>query len=289
IDIPALRPGSVGGYAFAVLCTLAALMLRLAIDPHVVGAQYIVFFPAVTATTLVSGVRAGFVSTALSFAAVIFFFLPPRLSFWVEVPARYPALALFVLIMISEVLVAAGMRRALERYHELSRHLEERVETRTAEALLRSRQLDAANQRLRQTSDELMAVYDQGLYAAHLDMDGKVFRATRACVEGCGFTPGEIMGKPFWECGWWNKPETQAWVRNGFERAASGVPFRGEADYVFKNGTEHTAEIAFIPIRDDSGVAFVFVPGMDITERVQQYRATFENAAVGIAHLNPDL
>jgi len=57
IDIPALRPGTVGSYAFAVLCTLAALALRLAVDPHIVGAQYITFFPAVTASTLVSGVR----------------------------------------------------------------------------------------------------------------------------------------------------------------------------------------------------------------------------------------
>ena len=66
IDIPALRPGTVGSYAFAVLCTLAALALRLAVDPHIVGAQYITFFPAVTASTLVSGVRAGFVSAALA-------------------------------------------------------------------------------------------------------------------------------------------------------------------------------------------------------------------------------
>jgi PAS domain S-box-containing protein len=288
IDIPALRPGTVGSYFFAVLCTLAAFALRLAIDPHVIGAEYITFFPAVSAATLVSGLRAGFVSVVLSFAAVIFL-LPPRLSFYVANPAEFPALALFVLVMVFEVLVAAGMRLALERYHELSLHLEERVEARTAEALLHSRHLDAAYHRLQQVNDELMAVYDQGLYAAHLDMDGKVFRATRACVEGCGFMPGEIIGKPFWECGWFNKPETQAWVRNGFERAASGVPFRGEVDYVFRNGTEHTSETAFIPIKDDGRVAFVFVPGLDITERIRQYRATFETAAVGIAHLTPDL
>jgi PAS domain S-box-containing protein len=290
IDIPALRPGTIGSYAFAVLCTLAALALRLAVDPNVVGAQYITFFPAVTAATLVSGVRAGFVSAVLSFAAVMFFVLPPRLSFYVENPAEFPALALFALTMVLEVLVAAGMRRALERYHELSRHLEERVEARTAEALLRSRQLDAANQRLRQTNDELLAVYDQGLYASHLSMDGTVIRATRACVEGCGFTLAEIIGKPFWECGWWNNPERQAWVRNGFERAASGVPFRGQSTYVFKNGTEHVVDVAFIPIRDDAGrILFIFVPGMDVTERVQQHRASFESTAVGIAHLNLDL
>jgi K+-sensing histidine kinase KdpD len=88
IDIPALRPGTVGSYVFAVLCTLAALALRLAIDPHVVGAQYIVFFPAVTAATLISGVRAGFVSAALSFAAVTFFLLPPPPEFLRRKPGR---------------------------------------------------------------------------------------------------------------------------------------------------------------------------------------------------------
>jgi PAS domain S-box-containing protein len=289
IDIPALRPGTIGSYAFAVLCTLAAVTLRLAVDPHIIGAKYIVFFPAVSAATLVSGLRAGFVSVVLSFFAMIFL-LPPRLVFYVENPAQYPALALFVLIMIFEVFIAAGMRLALERYHELSQHLEERVDARTAEALLRSRQLDAANQRLRQTNDELTAVYDQGLYAAHLDMDGTVIRATRASVEGCGFVSAEIIGKPFWECGWFHKPETQAWIRKGFERAASGLLFRGQVDYVFKNGTEHTSDTAFIPIRDDAGrIIFIFVPGMDVTERVQQHQASFECAAVGLAYLDLDL
>src|SRR5262249_10334914 len=97
-------------------------------------------------------------------------------------------------------------------------------------------------------------------------------------------------GKPFWECGWWNKPETQAWIRKGFERAASGLLFRGEVAFVFKNGTERTADIAFIPIRDDAGrILFIFVPGMDVTERVQQHQASFESTAVGVAHLNLDL
>jgi len=93
------------------------------------------------------------------------------------------------MIMVSEVLVATGMRRALERYHELSRHLEERVEARTAEALLRRRQLDAANQWLRQANDELEPVYDQGLYAAHLDMDGTVIRANPRLRRRMRFCP----------------------------------------------------------------------------------------------------
>jgi PAS domain S-box-containing protein len=48
-------------------------------------------------------------------------------------------------------------------------------------------------------------------------------------------------------------------------------------------------DTAFVPIKDEAGrVMSVFVPGTDITDRARQYRATFENAGVGIAHLSPD-
>jgi hypothetical protein len=55
VDIPALRPGTVGAYAFAFMCVGVATALRLAIDPYVEGIQYVTFFPAVIITTLVSG------------------------------------------------------------------------------------------------------------------------------------------------------------------------------------------------------------------------------------------
>jgi PAS domain S-box-containing protein len=49
-------------------------------------------------------------------------------------------------------------------------------------------------------------------------------------------------------------------------------------------------DISFVPIKDEAGrVTSVFVPGTDITDRARQYRATFENAGVGIAHLSPDI
>jgi PAS domain S-box-containing protein len=56
-----------------------------------------------------------------------------------------------------------------------------------------------------------------------------------------------------------------------------------------KDGRRGVTDIAFVPIKDEAGrVMSVFVPGTDITDRAGQYRATFENAAVGIAHLSPD-
>jgi PAS domain S-box-containing protein len=174
---------------------------------------------------------------------------------------------------------------------DLSGALEQRVEDRTAEVMQRSRELDEKNRRLRQANRELTAVYDQGLFASHLNMEGRIIRANRACVEDLGFARPDIIGKLFWEAGWWYMPETREWIRKAFERTAAGTPFREELSYVFnKDGAERVTDIAFIPIKDEAGrVTSVFVPGTDVTDRARQYRATFENAAVGIAHLSPEL
>jgi K+-sensing histidine kinase KdpD len=101
IDVPAQRPGSVGAYAFAFLSAGAATVLRIAIDPYVVGVPFITFFPAVIAATLVSGFGAGFFCVVLSSAAASFFLLPPRWSFWVESPADAADLLLFTLADVS--------------------------------------------------------------------------------------------------------------------------------------------------------------------------------------------
>jgi PAS domain S-box-containing protein len=145
------------------------------------------------------------------------------------------------------------------------------------------------NRELNEKNGELMAVYEQGLFASHLNMEGRIIRANRAAVEDLGFVRTDIIGKPFWEAGWWYMRETQEWIRKAFERAAAGTPFRGEVSYVLKDGTRGVTDISFVPIKDEAGrVMSVFVPGTDITDRARQYRATFENAGVGIAHPSPD-
>jgi len=69
IDIPALRPGTVGAYAFAFACAAVGTALRLAIDPYVQGVQWVTFFPAVMIATLVSGFGAGLFCILLSTGA----------------------------------------------------------------------------------------------------------------------------------------------------------------------------------------------------------------------------
>ena len=47
IDVPALRPGTVGAYSLAFVCAAVAAALQVVIDPYLAGAHYIAFFLAV--------------------------------------------------------------------------------------------------------------------------------------------------------------------------------------------------------------------------------------------------
>jgi PAS domain S-box-containing protein len=291
IDVPALRPGTFGAYAIAVMLALGALVLRLAIDPYVEGAQYVVFISIVMISTLISGFGAGLVCAAVSLAGVYFIILPPRLSYHLDRPGDVIGLLLFIPALFIEVAVAAGMRLAVGRYRELSRDLEHRVEDRTAQVVQRSRELDEKNRELHEANEQFAAIYQHGMYMARLDLEGRVFNVSRAPLEDCGYTRADVIGKRFWECGWWNRsPEVQQRIRDGIEQALAGKPIREESSYFWADGTEHVVDVSIVPIRDSVGsVGFLSAQGLDITERARQYQATFENAAVGIAHFSNDL
>ncbi len=124
---------------------------------------------------------------------------------------------------------------------------------------------------LAEANSRFQAVYDQGLFAGRLALDGTVLDVNRSSVEQCGFVRADVMGKLFWECGWWNRsPEVQAWVQRAVEQCARGQPFRGESTYFWADGTERVVDFACMPIKDDAGnVLFVVPTGLDVTERAR--------------------
>ena len=132
VDIPALRPGTVGAHAFAFLCAAIATALAVAIDPYVVGVPFVTFSPAVIITALISGFGAGLFCVVLSAASASFFLLPPRWSFYVEGSADVVEMSVFTFEALLYVILVAGIRLSLEQYRELSRDLEQRVEERSA-------------------------------------------------------------------------------------------------------------------------------------------------------------
>lgn len=158
IDIPAVRPGTVGAYAFAFLCAAIATGLSVLIDPYVVGVPFVTFSPAVIITAMISGSGAGLLCVVLSAASASFFLLPPRWSFYVESSADVVELFVFIFEALFYVILITGIRLSLEQYRELSRNLERRVEERSA-ALRESRErLEAVVAELQHRTRNLISV-----------------------------------------------------------------------------------------------------------------------------------
>jgi hypothetical protein len=76
-DVPTLRPGTVKAYAFAFVSAGVATAMRLAIDPYVMAAECVTFFPAVMIATLIGGLGAGLLCVVLSAAVVGLLQMPP--------------------------------------------------------------------------------------------------------------------------------------------------------------------------------------------------------------------
>ena len=104
--------------------------------------------------------------------------------------------------------------------------------------------------------------------------DGTLIEANRLSVEGCGFLREDMIGRKFWECGWWNRSDVlMKLVRAGALEAAEGRAVRVETRYFVADGSERVADLVLSPVTDDTGrVLFVAPTAVDVTEskRVEQ-------------------
>jgi len=139
---------------------------------------------------------------------------------------------------------------------------------RQAEDALRTAAVEAT--RASESDAKFRVMFDRGaLFSGILAPDGTVVEANRFCLEACGFTREEIVGKPFWECGWWGRsPELTGMVRGASLGASAGRSFRRETSYFTADGTRRQVDLTLAPVTDDaSRVLFVAAYGLDVTER----------------------
>jgi PAS domain S-box-containing protein len=113
------------------------------------------------------------------------------------------------------------------------------------------------------------AVFEQTtVFAGIMTLDGTIIDANQLCLEACGYRAEEVLGRLFWETGWWRKsPEAQAKIRAATMQAAQGTPYRETLVYHWADGSEHLVDFALHPIRDDQGnILFLHPTGVDITD-----------------------
>jgi PAS domain S-box-containing protein len=159
--------------------------------------------------------------------------------------------------------IAVYFRNVTERMaaERAIRESEERYRRAAAEAS----QAAEANAKFR-------AFFEQGTnFAGVLSLDGTLVEANRLCLDACGFSRDEVIGRPFWECGWWNRsPALVEMVRAASLRAAKGQLFRAETMYFVADGAERVVDLIIAPVMDNEGrVLFMAATGIDITDRKQ--------------------
>jgi two-component system CheB/CheR fusion protein len=116
------------------------------------------------------------------------------------------------------------------------------------------------------------AFFDQGsTFAGVVALDGTLLEANRLSLEACGYTREQVIGRKFWDGGWWSpSPALVQMIREGVREAAAGTLFRRETTYFVADGTQRVVDLMLAPVKDESGrVLFIAPTGTDITERTR--------------------
>jgi len=116
---------------------------------------------------------------------------------------------------------------------------------------------------------KFQAVFEQTtVFAGIMSLDGVIMEANRMCLDACGYRSEDVIGKHFWDCGWWQKfPEAQEKIRAATPLAAQGIPYRETLPYSWADGSVRLVDFALYPIRDhESKILFLHPTGVDITD-----------------------
>jgi diguanylate cyclase (GGDEF)-like protein/PAS domain S-box-containing protein len=119
------------------------------------------------------------------------------------------------------------------------------------------------------------ALFDQGmLFMGFTDLDGHVVEVNRLALEYCGYRRDEVIGKLFWETGWWRGSDAlREQIHEAWHEALAGHVFRRDLPYQLADGTQRMVDFSMFPITDSSGTTLFLAPvGMDITDRVRAER-----------------
>nr|HNH23064.1 DUF5706 domain-containing protein [Ferruginibacter sp.] len=82
-----------------------------------------------------------------------------------------------------------------------------------------------------------------------------VVEANRLWLDGCGFTREEVIGRPLWACGWWNRsPELMGRIEAACRQAAAGQQFRTESRYFVSSGAERIVDLVLAPVTDEERI-----------------------------------
>jgi PAS domain S-box-containing protein len=127
-----------------------------------------------------------------------------------------------------------------------------------------------AEEILREREAKFRAVFEQTTqFAGIMTKEGALVEANKLCLDVCGYSAEQVLGKFFWETPWWrNFKKSQEKIRAAIPAVAAGTPYREVLPYSFADGSERLMQFALYPIVDEKGqVIFLHPTGVDITDQ----------------------
>ncbi len=163
------------------------------------------------------------------------------------------------------------------------------------------------------------AIFNQTFqFMGLLSPDGMLLEANQTALDFAGLTAAAVLHRPFWEIHWWqSSAATQQQLQQAVARAAAGEFVRYEVEVLDGQGHLVPIDFSLNPVRDNDGQVILIIPeGRDIMarkqletelraaklelearvaertaeleEREMRFRTTFEQAAIGCAHVGLD-
>jgi PAS domain S-box-containing protein len=158
-----------------------------------------------------------------------------------------------------------------------------------------------AEEALRESERRFRAIFHSMFqFIGLMKPDGTLLEANQTALDFAGLQLGDIAGRPFWEARWWSLcAQTQERLKAAIASAASGEFVRYEVDVLGAGDRVVTIDFSIKPVKDEMGQVVLLIPeGRDISDKKQaekalrdseqRFRATFAQAAVGIAHVDLD-
>ncbi len=260
-------------YGVAVLAVAIALLIKLLLAPLIQEeSPFLLFFTAITASAWYGGLGPGILATVLAAIVSDYFFLIPNYSFVLISFGKALRLSLFVLEGLSISLLSAALKAAKQRAE------------RNALALQQS------EERFRLLVE---GVKDYAIFA--LDPDGYIVSWNAGAESIKGYRAKEILGQHFSRF-YPQEDLEQGKTERELQLATIEGRFEEEGWRVRKDGSRFWANVVITALRDKAGNLRGFAQvTRDITQRKraeeelreseQRFRATFNQAAVGIAHV----
>jgi PAS domain S-box-containing protein len=131
-----------------------------------------------------------------------------------------------------------------------------------------------------------LALYESPLlFSGLLDQEGRVLEANQVSIEGCGLVRDEIIGRPFWQGGWWHPdPELAGRIERWCgEVLRSGNSLRATTPYFLGDGSIRMVDLALQPVFDRDSQpehAYIVATGLDVTDALTARAEREERLAV---------